>query len=82
MVNVLILDGNSEHVAHASREIGIFGEKRESIVTTLDLNECLKRIRYPRALHLHAPISELLSNISAMRWPKDSNLFDCLCINI
>ena len=25
---VLILDGNSEHVAHASRKLGLFGEKK------------------------------------------------------
>ena len=32
---VLILDGNSQHVAHTSRKIGLFGEKNR-FVTTLD----------------------------------------------
>ena len=39
---VLILDGNSEHGAHASRKIGLFGEK-----TTFDLIEWLNnQIRF------------------------------------
>ena len=28
---VLVLDGNSEHFAHALRKIGLFGEKRNDI---------------------------------------------------
>ena len=30
---VFILDGNSEHVAHAGRKMGIFGDKKIRFVT-------------------------------------------------
>ena len=37
---VLILDGNSEHVAHAGMKINAFGE-RIRFVTVSDLTKCL-----------------------------------------
>ena len=53
---VLILDGNSEHVAHALNEIGLFGEKQIRFVTALDLNKCFEY----QNLHLTcAPISDI-----------------------
>ena len=42
---VLILDGNSEHVAHAKRKIGLFGEKKKRFEATLDLIEGLKQVK-------------------------------------
>ena len=40
---VLLLDGNSEHVAQ--RKIDLFGEKKFRFVITLDLIKCLKKIK-------------------------------------
>ena len=40
---VLILDGNSEHVAHVCRKIGLFGEKKNRFVAALDLIKYLNR---------------------------------------
>ena len=37
----------------------VFPEISFKCVTTLDLNKCLKQIKYPRSLHTGAPISEL-----------------------
>ena len=42
---VLILDGNSEHVAHAIRKIGLIGGKLYRIVTALDQIERLNQIK-------------------------------------
>ena len=42
---VLISYGNSEHVAHARINIGIFGEKNVSFVTALDFIKCFKQIK-------------------------------------
>ena len=44
-VMVLILDGNSESVAHAIRKICVFGEKKMRFMTALDLIKCLKQIK-------------------------------------
>ena len=40
---VLILDGNSEHVARAKREIGLYEKKSD--VSALDLIKHLKQIK-------------------------------------
>ena len=40
---VLILDGNSEHVAQRSRKIYIFGEKINRFVAAHGLIKCLKQ---------------------------------------
>ena len=58
---VLTLDGNSDHVAHARRKIGLFGEKKLRFVFALDLIKCLKEIEEQRSLLKCAPISELPS---------------------
>ena len=42
---VHILDGNSEHVAHARRKKGLLGEKKNPILTALDLFNCLEQIK-------------------------------------
>ena len=63
---LLILDGNSEHVAHALRKIGLFGEKKHRFVTSLDLIKCLKRNKQQKWLLTCAPISELPSNLSTI----------------
>ena len=42
---VPVLDGNSEHVAHASRKRGLFGEEKNLIFIALDLTKCLKQIK-------------------------------------
>ena len=39
---LLILDGNSERVAHARRKMGHFGEKKIQFGTALDLSKCPK----------------------------------------
>ena len=39
-----IVDGNSEHVAHASRKISLFGEKKIGFVTALDMIKYLRQI--------------------------------------
>ena len=62
---VLILDGNSEHIAHEIKKICIFG-KRLRFETALILNKCLKQIKYQRSLQTCALNSELPYNISAM----------------
>ena len=43
-----IYDSSSEHVARASRKIGLLGEKNIRIVIALDLIKCLKQIKYVR----------------------------------
>ena len=40
---VLILDGNSEHVAQPLRQLGLFGENK--FLTAIDLIKCLKQIK-------------------------------------
>ena len=60
---VLILDGNSEHVAHAWRKMGPFGGKNIRFVTARDLIKCLEYIKLPRLLLTCAPISWLPSNM-------------------
>ena len=56
---VLILDGNTEHVAHALRKIGLFGEKIR-FATALDLIDC----RSNKLLLTYTPISKLSYTIS------------------
>ena len=58
---VLISDGNLEHVAYVGRKTDLFW-----CVTVLDRNKLNNQIRYPRSLHMCAPISELQSNLSTM----------------
>ena len=43
-----------------------FYEKEIKLATALDLNKCLKHIKFPISLHAFAPFSELPSNISFM----------------
>ena len=62
---VLILDGNSEHVAHA-RTKKSFRIKNIGFVATFEIIKCSKKIKTQRLLHTCAPISGLPSNISAM----------------
>ena len=60
MVNgTYILDGNSEHVAHVGRKIGLFGEKEIKFLTALELIKCLKQIKLQRLFLRCAPISVL-----------------------
>ena len=59
---VLMLDGNSDHVAHACRKIDILREKNRS----LDLIKCLKQIKQQRLLLTCAPISMLPSSMRTM----------------
>ena len=44
IIMILILDGNSEHVAHALGQMCIFGE-RNPILTALDLTKSLQHIK-------------------------------------
>ena len=53
-IMVSLLGGNSEHVAHALRKIGLFREIR--FMTALELNTCLKQIKYNRDCSLRARI--------------------------
>ena len=39
---VLILDGNSEHVKHAWKKIGLSGEKKSEFIADLDLIKCFQ----------------------------------------
>ena len=41
MIMVLTLDSSSEHVAHTTRKIGLFGEKKRFVIE-LDFIKCLK----------------------------------------
>ena len=59
---VLILDGNSEHVAQERMKIGIFREKKNRFVTDLDLNKCLKQIEKYKFPLTRTPNSELPYN--------------------
>ena len=45
---VPILTGNSEHVAHTQRKMGLFREK--PFVTALYFIKCLKQVKYLRLL--------------------------------
>ena len=40
---VYIVDGNSEHVAHMSRENMVFLEEKNKFVTDVDFNKCTLR---------------------------------------
>ena len=40
---VLILDGNSEHVTHAWRKMGLLGEKKIQFLTAFVINRLDKR---------------------------------------
>ena len=42
---LLILDVNSEHIAHALRKIGLLERKSILSITALDLIKCLTRIK-------------------------------------
>ena len=42
---LLILDGNSQHVAHASRKVGLFGEKKNQVGTALNMIKCFQQIK-------------------------------------
>ena len=59
---VLLLDGNSEHVAHACRKVGLFGEKNP----TSESSRVALRMSNNTLLLTCAPISELPLNISTM----------------
>ena len=59
----IILAGNPEHIAQGLSKIVLFGKIKYDYLTTLDLNKCPEQIRYPRSLHLFAPIPELPSNV-------------------
>ena len=64
---VLMFDGNAEHVAHASRKIDLFGEKKYiRVVTALDLIKRLEQNKKQILLLKCAPIAALLSDISTM----------------
>ena len=41
---VIILDGSTEHVAHAYWKLELFGEKIR-LMTVLDITKCLKEIK-------------------------------------
>ena len=58
-----MLDGSSEHVAHARGKQFYFEEQRW-FPTSLDLIECLVQIKYQVLLFTCAPISEMPSNKS------------------
>ena len=62
----LILDGNSEHVAHASRKIGLSREKKIEFIAALDRKKCDKQIKPQRLLQTCAHISELPTHIRTM----------------
>ena len=51
---VLILDGNSEHVVHAGRKKSFFWGKYQYYDTSRS-NKCLKQIKQPKSLNMHAP---------------------------
>ena len=44
----------------------IFFAEKNRFVTALEINKCLKQIKYQRSLHTCTPLSELPSNISTM----------------
>ena len=46
---VHILEGSSEHVAHAHKKC-VFSENINRILTALELTKCLKQIKYQRLL--------------------------------
>ena len=60
---VLILDGNSEHVATVSRKQDC-SELPFKVANALGLKICPNQIVLPILLHTCAPISELPSHIS------------------
>ena len=63
---VLILDGNSEHVAHAWMKTGLYWNKILP-EAALNLIKCLKQIKWQRLFLTRATFSEVPSNISTMR---------------
>ena len=65
----IILDGNSEHIAHACMKENYYFLKKIRFMTSLGLDICLKQIKLPRSLHTCAPIAFLPSNISTTHWP-------------
>jgi len=50
---VLMVDGNSEHVAHAWRKIGLFEENKNRFVTALDLTNASRSNHRDCSLHAH-----------------------------
>ena len=68
----LVLDGNSEHVAHASRKIGLSREKKNRFVAALDLIKCLKQKKKQRLVLKCAP--ELPSYIRTMTLQQEKQL--------
>ena len=54
-IMVLILDGNSEDVAHICRKTDVFSKINGRFATFVDLNKCLKHIKLPISLHMFAP---------------------------
>ena len=55
---VLILDGNTEHVAHASTKKNIFLEKKKiRFFTALDLVKCPEQIKQQKLIFPCMPIS-------------------------
>ena len=56
----LILEGRSEHIAHARRKIGLFGEEQKWWLLWSN------KMYYTDQTTMIAPISELPSNLSAI----------------
>ena len=61
---VLIVDGNSGHVAHARRTTCFFNHLK--FKTAVSLNKCLRQIKLPISLNTCAYFSDLLTNIGTM----------------
>ena len=59
---VLILDGNSEHVAHAERKIGLFGEKQSYVQ---EMEEWRKAKLRPRDGRMEK------SKVTSTRWKNE-----------
>ena len=74
---VLIFEGNSEHVAHAWREIGVFGQKNRC-VTSLNL---IKYRSNNKDCYLRAHLFLIPSNIRTVgaRGPLDAPLCMVAC---
>ena len=62
---VIMLDGNTEHIAQPCSKKGIL-KNNFKFSTDVDLSKCLKQIKLPILLYTCAPFSELPSNIRIM----------------
>ena len=64
---VLVLDGSSEHVVHASNIIVLSRKKKIGFDDSVNETKYIQQIEIPDLLHIMcATCSELLSNISTM----------------